>query len=182
MQIAVAKELHHVVSPAQYGFQEGKYIGEAIALAQLTSAFCSRHGRTGLLLLHDGEKAYDRVQWGWLQEVLGRMGFPQSLRDVIGMFFTDLQSQIKVNGVLGTPFDIKNSVKQGCPLSPYLYILSLQPLLDTLHNAPGFRGIRIPRAPQDTADGDEMRCGPQPTRRRAPRERGCIPHSKCSKW
>ena len=38
IQLAVADVIHHVVSPQQYGFQQGKYIGEAIALASLTAS------------------------------------------------------------------------------------------------------------------------------------------------
>ena len=60
------------------------------------------------------------------------------------MLFTDISSKVKVNGHVGDAFEIANSVKQGCPLAPYLYIISLQPLLDTLHANTAFRGVVIP--------------------------------------
>ena len=66
MQLSLTPVLQHVIGPSQLGFQQGKYIGEATALAQLVSAFCARHHRPGLLLLHDGELAYDLVSWSWL--------------------------------------------------------------------------------------------------------------------
>ena len=157
VQIAVAKEIHHVVSPSQYGFQKGKYIGEAIALAQLTASYCSCHASPGLLHLHDGEKAYDRVQHGWIHAVLERMGFPESFRKLIYVTLSGLTSRVKVNGVLGTPFRLLNSVKQGCPLAPYLYILSVQPLLDTLDASCTFRGVIIPGRLGDRSAPFEVR-------------------------
>ena len=107
-------------------------------------ALCKQRHRPGLLLLHDGEKAYDTVQWDWLQEVLESMGFPPSFRQIVQLMVTDLTSCVKVNGVLSDPFDMWNGVKQGCPASPYLYILAVQPLLDTVLAHPDFRGIALP--------------------------------------
>ena len=124
MQLALTPVLQHVIGPSQLGFQQGKYIGEATALAQLVSAFCTRHNRPGLLLLHDGELAYDLVSWSWLQECLHHMGFPPSFRTLVRMLFTDISSKVKVNGHVGDAFEIANSVEQGCPLAPYLYIIS----------------------------------------------------------
>ena len=56
------------------------------------------------------------------------MAFPPSFRALVRMLFLDAQLQIKVNGVRGPAFAPLNGVKQGCPLSPLLYLLSLQPL------------------------------------------------------
>ena len=50
------------------------------------------------------------------------------------MMYTRPELRVKVNGVCGQPFTPRNSVKQGCPLSPLLYILGLLPLIDTLES------------------------------------------------
>ena len=52
---------------------------------------------------------------------------------------------MKVIGVLGDAFTPQNGVKQGCPLSPFLYLVSLQPLIDTLeHAASAVPGVHVP--------------------------------------
>ena len=68
IQMALGKEIQHIIGTNQVGFQRDKYIGEATALAQLLIARCKKPGNEmpGLMLLLDGEKAYDRVQHSWL--------------------------------------------------------------------------------------------------------------------
>ena len=60
------------------------------------------------------------------------MCFPDSFRDMVRLLYTEPRLSMKVNGVVGAAFTPCNGVKQGCPLSPLLYIISLQPLLDSL--------------------------------------------------
>ena len=156
MTLAMADELQHIIGPDQVGFQKGKYIGEAIALAQLSAAYCAKQSSPGLLLFHDGELAYDLVQWDWLQEVMTSMNIPKAFRDMVGLIFTDTTSQVKVNGVLSPAFSLRNGVKQGCPLSPYLYIISLQPLLDAIAADGAIRGVSIPG--QGGMGESEARC------------------------
>ena len=64
MQIAIGEQLQYLVSPTQCAFQKEKYIGECTALAQLLAARCDCKDLPGLLMLLDGEKAFDFVQWG----------------------------------------------------------------------------------------------------------------------
>ena len=73
------------------------------------------------------------------------MGFPQSFRDMVSVLYTEPELRMKVNGVVGAPFKPLNGVKQGCALSPLLYIISLQPLLDAIE-APSSAvpGVRVP--------------------------------------
>ena len=133
---AVALRLNEVlqflISPAQLGFQQDKYIGECTAAAQLLAARCARENVPGLMLLVDGDQAYDRVQWDWLHEVLMKMNMPASFCALIRMLYTDPCLSLKVNGTCSRSFCPLNGVKQGCPLSPLLYILSLQPFLALL--------------------------------------------------
>ena len=62
------------------------------------------------------------------------MGFPDSFRALVRVMYTRPELRIKVNGVCGDPFAPLNGVKQGCPCSPFLYIVCLQPLIDALES------------------------------------------------
>ena len=79
---------------------------------------------------------------------------------MVSLLYTNPQLCMKVNGVVGAPFDVRNGVKQGDPLSPLLYIISLQPLLDAVEaSLPAMQGfgISIPGALGDATAPCEAR-------------------------
>jgi hypothetical protein len=77
-----------------------------------------------VLLLLDFEKAFDRIEWSFLFEALAKIDFyPKWIRWVSSLY-TSTSSTIKLNRVEGSAFPLARSVRQGCPLSPYLFILA----------------------------------------------------------
>lgn len=50
---------------------------------------------------------------------------------------------VKVNGGMSPSFEMFNSTRQGCPLSPLLYVLSLEPLLATIRNNTDVGGVKM---------------------------------------
>ena len=93
------------------------------------------HKRLGSLLyasLLDVKGAYDTTGHGHMVHTLLQQHFPQHLvRGVAGMYQT-LQYQVISDGRLAPPFNVGIGVKQGCPLSPLLYNLYVQPLSQQL--------------------------------------------------
>ena len=94
--------------------------------------------------LLDVKGAYDTTVHGHMVDTLLQQQFPQHLvRGVAGMYQT-LQYQVLAGGIAAAPFDVGVGVKQGCPLSPLLYNLSVQPLSDKLASlelGPQFPGV-----------------------------------------
>ena len=86
----------------------------------------------GRLVFLDQEKAYDRVRRVWLEKVLARIGVPGGLGRAIIRMLEGSKAAIMVNGHQGVPFSLGRGVPQGDPLSPILYALSLEPLLDRI--------------------------------------------------
>ena len=67
------------------------------------------------------------------------------------MLYTNIFSSVLVNGVLSDPFLVTQSVRQGCGLSPLLYVLCAEPLAHRLRMSPLIRGLTPP------GGGDELR-------------------------
>lgn len=61
----------------------------------------------------------------------------------ISSIYTQPSAQVKVNGVLSQPFSVTNGTRQGCPLSPILFVLSLEPLMCMIQAYPDIGGISI---------------------------------------
>jgi hypothetical protein len=80
-------------------------------------------------LLLDFEKAYDRVSHSWLRHTLHASNFPCNLTKLILSIHTSSIGQVIINNRLSTKFFIQSGVRQGDPLAPFLFILSLEPLL-----------------------------------------------------
>lgn len=57
--------------------------------------------------------------------------------------YNDPSTQIRINGQLSSPFPIYNGTRQGCPLSPLLYVLFMEPLVVTLRRKADVKGIRM---------------------------------------
>jgi hypothetical protein len=115
--------LPNIIRPNQTGFIEGRNILDNTLLAQEAQDWAEESNQDLVLLLLDFEKAFDRIEWSFLFEALAKLDFcPQWIRWVSSLYGS-ASSAIKLNGVEGSTFPLARSVRQGCPLSPYLFIL-----------------------------------------------------------
>ena len=83
---------------------------------------------TGLISL-DQEKAFDRVEHDFLWKTMEKFGFSTGFIARIRVLYRDIESMLKFNGSLCSPFRVHRGIRQGCALSGMLYALSLEPLL-----------------------------------------------------
>ena len=92
----------------------------------------------------DQEKAFDRVNHGFLQQVLKRFNFGPDFRRWVVTIYNNISSQVLNNGWLSRSFPLERGVRQGCPLSPLLYCLVVETLGQAIRRDPTIEGIRIP--------------------------------------
>jgi hypothetical protein len=78
---------------------------------------------SGVILKLDFEKAYDRVNWEFLQQTLQIKGFSQKWCHWINQFISKGSVGVKVNDDIGVYFQIKKGLRQGDPMSPLLFNL-----------------------------------------------------------
>ena len=100
----LAKVLHSVVSPCQTCGIPGRFSGEVVRLVQDSLDFANSSNLGGALTSLDQEKAFDRIDWVFLQKVLTAMNFGSSFRAWILLLYNTLYSRVLINGTLEGPF------------------------------------------------------------------------------
>ena len=95
------------------------------------------------LISLDQSKAFDRVDHRFLATVLETVGFKPEFCRWISMMYHNPQAVVQVNGRRSRVFAIERSVRQGCPLSPLLYFLALEPLLRRLRDERTSPALRV---------------------------------------
>ena len=79
------------------------------------------------------------------------MGFGPTFLRWIKLLYTNVLSQLNINVFLTDPFSVGRGVRQGCPLSSMLYILSAEPLARAIRNSSSIIGFPLPGSGRKTA-------------------------------
>ena len=126
----LAERLKRVVSKFVNKNQMASIKRRQIMDAALIASECidsrMKGGVAGLLCKLDIQKAYDHVNWAFLLNVLRQMGFGSKWLKWIEVCIKTVRFSILVNGVLVSLFASERGLRQGDPLSPFLFILAME--------------------------------------------------------
>lgn len=103
----------------------------------------TKHNIEALLVGLDAEKAFDSVRWKYLFMVMNRFGFHKSIIKVFQTLYDKPLARIKVNGDLSNQFTLERGTRQGCPISPILFALFIEPLNQWVRQNDKIIGIEI---------------------------------------
>ena len=115
--------LSDIIHNTQTGFLQDRSILDNIFLFWEAVAISQERKEELAILLLDFEKAYDRVDWSFLRGTMEKLGFPNQWLTAVSALYNSATSRVLVDGELGQAFVISRSVRQGCPLAPFLYLM-----------------------------------------------------------
>ena len=100
----------------------------------------------------DFEKAFDSVNWNFLAKCLQAFNFGPKFRSYVRTLYQDISATVLNNDHTSKWFRLERGVRQGCPLSPYLFILLAETLSCKIRENEVIKGITISKITQMSYD------------------------------
>ena len=99
--------------------------------------------RSGILLSIDYSKAFDTLATSIIIKALRLYGFGDTFVKWIEIILKNRRCSVRNAGFISKPFAMERGVRQGCPVSPLLFILATELFASYIRSDPKIKGIRI---------------------------------------
>jgi hypothetical protein len=148
ISIRIRLILSRALSIEQLGFLKGRQILDAVGMAHECIHSIHSKKQKALILKLDLKKAYDCVSWDFLHLILAQSSFSATSSSWIMSCVTSASFAVLINGESSDFFNSERGLRQGCPLSPLLFILvmeSLSILLKKRQEMGELTGVKVSR-------------------------------------
>ena len=155
LSFCLQKVLPKVIHVSQIGFMKDRSIVDNVFTFWETTALAVKKKQNLAVLLLDFEKAYDRVDWNFLEGSMHRLGFKATWIKGVSSLYRNAYSQVLMAGGIGPRFNITRSVRQGCPLAPFFLLLFVEAMHAFLSaQSTGLCGITLPIEGEENLDSE----------------------------
>ena len=131
----IKRVLDKVISKSQNAFVKDRQILDAMLIANELVDSTLRRKDQGMVCKLDIEKAYDSISWEFLNQVMGRMSFGSRWLGWIKWCISTASFSVLINGSPAGFFPSSKGLRQGDPLSPYLFVIGMEALSCLINRA-----------------------------------------------
>ena len=135
--------LTEIINPDQIGYMKDRFIGENTRLIADVIDYCKHTLQPCIILLADFEKAFDTINWNFLQKCLTHFGFGPNFRRWMSVLYTDIESCVTNNGYMSQFFKLFRGIRQGCPISALLFLLPAEIIANIIRMSPHIIGLKV---------------------------------------
>ena len=139
----IKNALPNIIHHNQTGFIEDRYIGETVRSIFDIMDFTAKQDIPGLLIFIDFRKAFDSLERNFLQRCLESFNFGPNFIRWVMTFYKNIQGCIINSGITSNYFTIERGVRQGDPLSLYLFVVAVETLAIAIRQNSMIKGITI---------------------------------------
>ena len=136
--------LPKLIHSDQTGFIKDRYVGQNIRLLSDLMEYTDAKKISGIFLFVDFEKAFDSIEWSFISNTLELFNFGASIRKWFSLLYNGGETAVMNAGYMTNYFKISRGVQQGCPLSPFLFILAVELLATKIRQLQDCKGILFP--------------------------------------
>ncbi len=141
--IRLTKVLPFIINEDQTGYIKGRFIGFNIRQIEDAILFSDINNTPGIILSIDFEKAFDTINWKFIDSALRAFNFGENFCNVIKTLYNNISSCVTNGGQISDWFMPERGVRQGCPISPYLFIIAIELLAIHIRENEDIQGIEI---------------------------------------
>jgi len=149
LALRVKRVLGSCIGEVQSAYIEGRSILEGPLIVNELCSWTKSKGRKLLVFKADFNKAFDTVNWNFLDSMMEQMNFGVKWRSWIRGCLMSAKASVLVNGSPTKEFSMERGVRQGDPLSPFLFIIAMEGLNVAMTEATDngiFHGVPFPNS------------------------------------
>ena len=139
MQTVIKK----VINQDQTAYIKGRYIGTNIRLINDVFEWCEDNNKPGALIFLDFQKAFDSINHKFMYAALSKFGFGPVFKNWVHTMYNNANLCVKNNGWISGKIHMKQGIRQGCPVSALLFILTVEILASQIRSNENIKGIKV---------------------------------------